>query len=82
MADQDEQEDPEKKSKPIQFYAEPELHEEAMAYAKQHGVSLGALLRSLLRFWVNPEDPRPLPPGIEEESKRPSRRKRDDHDDD
>lgn len=70
-----------KKSKPIQFYVEPELYQQAMQYAREHGISLGALLRSLLRVWVNPEDPRPLPPAVDDENKRPSRRKPDPVDD-
>ena len=64
-----------KKQKHIQIMVDEELRQQAHEYAKKHGFSLGALIRALLRIQTDPNDPRLPPPGIEEERKRPSRRK-------
>jgi hypothetical protein len=64
-----------KKQKPIQVMVEDDLHDQTHRYAKSHGFSVGALIRALLRIQTDPNDPRPPPPGIEDERKRPSRRK-------
>ena len=65
-----------KKTKPIQVMVEDDLHEQAHRYAKSHGFSLGALVRALLRAQINPDHTQPLPNNLDEERKRPSRRKR------
>ena len=56
---------PKKRDKNISVAISEELREQAHAYAKEHGISLAALIRSLLAFWTEPNDPRPLPPDIE-----------------
>jgi hypothetical protein len=68
--------DNKKKSRTWKVPVEPDLDEQARKYTEAHKVGLASLIRSIMRIWVNPEDPRPLPPGIENEKKRPSRRKK------
>lgn len=65
-----------KKEKMWRVRVEDDLDRQATEYAKGYDVSLGALIRAIMRVWVNADDPRPLPPGIESEAKRPSRRKK------
>ena len=55
---------------------DPELRANADRYAEEHGKPLSAIVRAILRIWFDPADPRPLPPGVDEEMKRPSRRKK------
>ncbi len=64
-----------KKEEHINLRIDPELRVQAEEYARKNGVSLAALIRRLLRYWTDPKKPRKLPKGIEEERKRPSRRK-------
>ena len=45
------------------------LHDQAMAYARHHRITLSGLIRSLLRIQTDPQDPREPPPGAEEESR-------------
>jgi hypothetical protein len=52
-----------------------------MAYARQRKVTLGMIIRALLRIQTDAEDPRELPPNIEQERKRPSRRRKNDDED-
>lgn len=65
-----------KKDKTWRVRVEDDLDQNAAQYAKDKGVSLGALIRAIMRVWVDPQDPRELPPGIEAEAKRPSRQKK------
>lgn len=67
---------PKKKGKTVQVRMEPELYDDATHYTEGHGISLGALIRALLRRQTDRNDPRPLPPGIEQEAKRPKRKKK------
>ncbi len=73
-------EDPRKKSEHIQLKLDPELRQQVDDYVESHGnkFTVSGLIRAMLRYWTNREDPYPPPPGIEEESKRPSRRKDED----
>ncbi len=75
--------DPRKKSEHIQLKLDPQLRgqvDDYIEYYEQHGqkFSISGLIRALLRWHTDPQDPRPPPPGIEEESKRPSRRRDED----
>lgn len=63
-----------KKAKVLQIRLDPELHRQALAYAAERGVSLGAILRAFLRGLTNPAKPGNLPPGVEDEKRRPPRR--------
>ena len=65
-----------KKDDKLVIRVDEELRQSADEYAKKTGFPLGAIVRAILRNWFNPDDPRPLPPGVEEEMKRPSRRKK------
>ena len=77
MASDDTSDDtPPPKNKKIQIKVDEALRDQANAYAKDKGVSLGALIRALLRIQTEPSDPRPLPPGMEAERKRPPRSKK------
>ncbi len=67
--------EPKPKSKKIEVPVDEDLYEEATDYAKQHGVGLASILRAIMRIWFDPEDPRPLPPGVEDEKRRPRRKK-------
>ncbi len=69
---------PKKKEKTVRVRVDEDLYEQSMEYAKQRKVTLGMLIRALLRIQTDPEDPRDLPPNIEQERKRPSRRKDED----
>lgn len=64
---------PKRKKKKVELRLDEDLHRQANEYAKQHGSSLGAVIRALLRFWTDPRDPRPLPPDVDKEKKRPPR---------
>jgi antitoxin component of RelBE/YafQ-DinJ toxin-antitoxin module len=64
-----------KKDRKVEVRLDPDLHDQAHRYVEERGVTLGALIRALLRLWTDPEMPHELPPGVEEEKKRPSRRK-------
>lgn len=64
-----------KKIKKIELRVDEDLHAQAEQYAHGYGVSLGALIRALLRQLTDPQNPQPLPPGVEAEKKRPPRRK-------
>lgn len=65
-----------RKSKDIQVRLDEDLYADAKEYVKANKISLGGLIRALLRIQVDPRDPRDPPPGIEEEKRRPSRRKK------
>ena len=71
---------PKKKEKTVRVRVDDELYDQSMAYAKQRKVTLGMLIRALLRIQTDSEDPRDLPPNIEQERKRPSRRRKSDED--
>jgi len=66
---------PRKKGKMLRVRVDDELYDDANAYVEERGFSLGALIRALLKRQVDRNDPRPPPPGIEQEVKRPPRRK-------
>ena len=63
-----------KKDKKIEVKLDPDLYDQANKYADGHGVSLSAIIRALLRIVSDPQDPKPLPPGVDQEKKRPPRR--------
>ncbi len=65
-----------KKDKQVKILMDEDLHDQAVKYSEEHGFSLGALVRSLLRRQTDPENPQPPPPGIDKEAERPSRWKR------
>ncbi len=72
-----------KKDVPLQFLVDPELKEDIESYAAEHHAGIGATLRAIARYFLrgNKGGPFELPPGaIEEEKKRPSRRKDEDED--
>ncbi len=58
---------PKARGKKLEVRIDQELYDDAQAYAEENNISVGALVRALLRFWVDRRDPRPLPPGIAEE---------------
>jgi len=66
---------PGSKTRTWQIPVEPDLDENAKKYAREHGFSLSAIIRAIARVWFDPHDPRPLPPNIERETKRPPRKK-------
>ncbi len=59
----------------VEVRLEPELLEQAQRYARQRLVPLAPLVRAWLRYHTNPRSPGPVPAGVKEERKRPSRRK-------
>lgn len=46
-----------------------ELYEQAQDYAEENHLSVSGMVRALLRFWTNREDPRPPLDEMTEESK-------------
>ncbi len=64
-----------KRDQYLHLRIDPELRAQAEEYARKNGVTLAALMRRLLHYWTNPQKPRKLPKGIEEERRRPPRRK-------
>jgi hypothetical protein len=66
MADDDDA-----KEKSVTTRMDKGLYEQVVAYAREHKISVGALIRALLRFQTDPEDPRPPPPGADEGGARP-----------
>jgi hypothetical protein len=65
-----------KKTRKWNVPVDPELDDQVQKYVDEKGVSLAAFIRRLARLFTNPEDPRELPPGMEEEKKRGPRRRR------
>jgi uncharacterized membrane-anchored protein YjiN (DUF445 family) len=63
-----------KKDKELRVRIDDDLDQAAREYAEKAGHPLGAIVRAILRDWFNREDPRPLPPGVEQEKERPSAR--------
>ena len=61
----DKPERPKKRDKWLSVPIDDELRAQANAYAKANGISLAALIRSLLAYWTEPNDPRPLPPNVD-----------------
>lgn len=72
---------PKKKEKTVRVRVDDDLYEQSKQYAKQHKVTLGMLIRALLRIQTDPQDPRDPPPTIEQERKRPTRRRKNDEED-
>ena len=73
---QTEDEEEEAKSEYLHTRIDPKLHAQAKKYAKDNGVSLGAIIRAFLRRLTDPRDPKPPPPNTAREEKRPSRKKK------
>lgn len=67
---------PKKKTKKVEVPMDDDLHAQLTGYAKDKGVGVAALIRAVMRFWTRdwPDDPRNLPPDIEQETKRPPRK--------
>ncbi len=59
----------------IEIRVEPELLAQAHRFARRHEKPLAIILRAWLRHLTNPQSPGPVPAGVKEELKRPSRRK-------
>ena len=59
-----------KRGRQLKVRIDAELDDQAQKYADEHGVSLSAIIRAFLRVLTDPNDPRSLPPGTEEEEKR------------
>ena len=74
-AEPDSKKDPKRKKKKVEVRLDEDLHKQTKDYARQNGVSVGALIRSLLGFWTDPRDPRPLPPNVDKQKQRPPRAK-------
>ena len=68
-----------KKEKTVRVRVDEDLYEQSRKYATKHKVTLGMLIRALLRIQTDPQDPRDPPATIEQERKRPSRRRKADN---
>ena len=65
---------PGSRTKKVEVPLTPQEYENARNYSREHGFGLAAILRAIMRIWFDPQDPRPLPPNIERENKRPPRK--------
>lgn len=68
-----------RKGQSVVVRMDDELYEQAHEYSEEHGFSLSALIRTLLRIQTDREDPREPPDGVDDEMKayqyRPAQRK-------
>lgn len=67
-----------KKTRKVDVPMDDELYGKLSGYAKDNNVGMAALIRAVIGRWLGgyPDDPRSLPPNIQEENKRPSRKKK------